>query len=191
MTDVDLTQCVLDGLHKLAHSQDMQYTSMGYWQARMRVEFPMKDGYVALCEQSPDDESRRRIDQVIYHIDPGTLMFTKLVMSEGKRKGAGLEHIKEAESQGLSAALKALIRDILPVVYVVTTMRVQFRAWRVRAGQQWLTPLHGPSTEADTQHYLDILSSAGHEQFSRLVEMVMAAISGHELQPYQPTHWKQ
>lgn len=93
MEGADLTRMVLDGLYRHAMQQDIEYTAVEYWQAHLQYEFPMKDGYAALCEQSPDDDSRSRIGQIVYRIDPSTMVFTKLLMSEGKRRDVGLDQI--------------------------------------------------------------------------------------------------
>ncbi|KAH6614563.1 hypothetical protein B0J18DRAFT_302890 [Chaetomium sp. MPI-SDFR-AT-0129] len=174
MSDIaaDWSDYVLAALYQRAHTQDMEYTACGYWQALMQKNFRLQDGYAVLCEQSPDDDDRTRIDQIIFRLNPDMLL-AKVCMVEGKRRGAGYAHIKEAERQALHGARKAIERDELPVVYAMTHWRTHFRVWKVTPGGGGLEPLDGREAKpGDRDSYLEIATKDGGEVFNHFIELV-------------------
>lgn len=115
------------------------------------------------------------------------MMFKKLLMVEGKRRGAGLALIRDAEQQAMTAAQRALAKDGLTEVFALTTWREMFRAWVVYTVDPKLTPLLGSDTKADKSQYLGIQSSEGRGLFSKLVQMIKYSLSYHTPQPLQPS----
>jgi hypothetical protein len=105
----------------------------------MQNNFRLQDGYVALCEQSPD-EGRTRIDLIVFQLSPETQTLTKLCMVEGKRWGAGgPAPLVEAERQALDGAMKSFEHNSsLHVVYAMTFWRTQFRLWAVHPSEKHL-----------------------------------------------------
>lgn len=138
----------------------------------MQNNFRLQDGYAVLCEQSPDDDERTRIDQIIFRLNPDMLL-AKVCMVEGKRRGAGSVYIQEAERQALHGAQKAIERDRLPVVYAMIHWRTHFRVWMVTPGGGGLVPLDGRYAKAgDRELYLEIATKDGKEVLNQFIELV-------------------
>lgn len=167
----DRTRTVLQALYNRAHAIDMEFTASSYWQARFQADFPMKAGFACLCEQSPDDNDRTRLDQIIYKVNSQSLMLTQLLIVESKRHGSGNEHIRKAEHQALQGSIRALKHNKLPLVYSITTWRTSFRAWVLYRNEQSLTTVDGGSnTFADKTSYQDIEKAADmYQHFISLV----------------------
>ncbi|KAL2159727.1 hypothetical protein VTH06DRAFT_2296 [Thermothelomyces fergusii] len=169
----DLSSSVLSALYQRAHAQDIEYTASGYWQALMQYHFPLREGYAVLCEQSPDDDDRTRIDQIIFHIRPHTRFLVRVCMIEGKRRGAGSAHIVAAEDQARNAARKAIETGTVPRVFALTHWRTHFRVWEYDPEEGILNPRDEGSTEqGDRNSYLEIASEHGAATFNRFVEMI-------------------
>lgn len=67
---------------------DLKFTAYGYWQAVLQYNFLLSEGYAVLYEQSPDEDDRSRIDQIMFRLIPGEPdILMKAYMVEGKRKG--------------------------------------------------------------------------------------------------------
>lgn len=139
----DQTEAVLSALYKRAHQIDMDFTASSYWQARFQVAFPIRDGFACLCEQSPDDNDRTRIDQIIYKVNSSTLILTQIIIIESKRQDQGTSHIKKAEAQLLDECRRASHHGSLHFVYGLTTWRTKFRAWSFNSSEQMLEAIDG------------------------------------------------
>ncbi|KAH6632480.1 hypothetical protein F5144DRAFT_650552, partial [Chaetomium tenue] len=138
----DYTGDVLAVLFNRAHNHDIEFTASAYWQAMMQANFTLRDGYAVLCEQSPDENDRTRIDQIVYRLTPDRLL-GQLCLVEGKRRGVGNAHIIEAEDRALRGARKALEHSGQEFVFAMTHWRTQFRVWQLRAGTEELEPMDG------------------------------------------------
>ncbi|KAJ4307354.1 hypothetical protein N0V88_000738 [Collariella sp. IMI 366227] len=159
----DLTEYVLNGLYKRAHSYDIEFTASGYWQALMQQQFPLWQGYAVLCEQSPDDDARTRIDQIVFRIAPDVPL-TKLCMVEGKRRGVGAKQVLAAEGQVLAGAKKALDREGL-----------DFVLWRLDRGSEGLTPMDNqPPVPGNRDYYLEIALPEHRALFDNFIALVKA-----------------
>lgn len=173
----DLTQAVLLALYRRAHSYDIEFTASGFWQGKLLSAFELKDGYAVLCEQAPDDSDRSRIDQIVYRLTSNGLL-AQLCMVEGKRRGSGSKHIKEAENQARLGALKNLEKTGNDVVYAMTYWLTHFRVWMVTSAGR-LEPMDG-GTDApgDRSSYLDISIPEHSAAFDYFVETIKG--SGQE-----------
>lgn len=168
---VDQTDNVLEALYRRAHQIDMEFTASSYWQAKLQTAFPLRDGFACLCEQSPDDNDRRRIDQIIYRVEPGSLILTKILVVESKRQDQGTAHIKRAEQQLLDGCIRALNHGgpSKPYILGMTTWRTKFRLWRLHSGATSLLGMDGGPGfgglaevgPSNTRWYRDILSDEG------------------------------
>lgn len=165
-------------LYQRALGHDIEFTASAFWQAKLLSEFGLKDGYAVLCEQSPDDNDRSRIDQLVYRLTSDGLL-AQLCLIEGKRRGAGSKHIREAENQALLGALKNLEHTGQKVVHAMTYWSTHFRVWRVRSAVRTLEPMDGGTdTEGDRKSYLDINDSNHSAIFDNFVDVIK--ISGLE-----------
>lgn len=156
----DLTPRVLEALCHRPLGHDIEFTSSG---------FKLEDGFVVLCEQSPDENDWTRIDQIVFCLRPNGLV-AQLCLVEGKRRGAGTKHIAEAEMQAYKGAKKTLDFTGDHIVHVMTSWGICFRTWELKLGGNKLVPLDGGAClEGHRNSYLDIRNPAHNATFNNFV----------------------
>ncbi|EEU36051.1 uncharacterized protein NECHADRAFT_102079 [Fusarium vanettenii 77-13-4] len=145
---------------------DIEYKSSAAWQAYLNRMFPRP--WQLLCEQAPDDESRRRVDFKIILYDQDNDTISPVAIGEVKRPGGS---IREVEKQGLEVAMRAINSHCLSGIYVLTVWGLKFRAWYATSSEQSLMPLFG-SAPRDKNEYIDMTSPSGVFELERTIHLI-------------------
>jgi hypothetical protein len=130
---------------------DIEYKSSRFWQAWLQRAFNDPDIYNLSCEISPDG-SLRRVDMVVERYDAHHHTLSAVLWVEAKRPTGS---VRQVEGQALDAAMRCIKRDGLEFVYVMTTVGLSFRAWKVYDEVPALQPEHGTPVEADRMQYIN------------------------------------
>lgn len=185
---MDQTTHVLEAFYRRAHTgQDQEYTCSAFWQLLCQASFPLRQGFAVVCEQSPDDNVRARVDTVISIVEYTTLNITKILLVESKRRGAGTSHITRCESQAHDGCRLYLSTEGLSQVYALTTYGTEFRLWSYSSR---MDVLEAVSSTGDTgidrgnprDGYLEIKHEMGHNTW----ETFVATIRGIHSTPQPP-----
>jgi hypothetical protein len=185
----DLSEHVIQALYNRALSFDIEFTASAFWQALMQYNFRLEDGYVSLCEQSPDENDRTRLDQIVFQLTANNTL-VKCFMVESKRRGAGSAHLVEAERQARDGAERAINRGDIGAggIFAMTTWRTHFRLWHMGPNaRSWAAADGGPMTKGDRASYLEIGVPENRARFDGFIQRVknpQAAAAG-AAQPWQ------
>ena len=141
-----------------AQSIDLEFAASAFWQTLLQLQFPLL-GYSVIGEQSPDNNSRRRIDvTVFYHEDEDDTTATLLLVEIKRRGHANVNTVEEQAQRGAGIHLESSQAD---VVYVLTTWGTRARVWYVRRAEpDQLQPLFGGAA-GQRRDYVEINSAAG------------------------------
>ncbi|KAM5367181.1 hypothetical protein ACJZ2D_010171 [Fusarium nematophilum] len=161
---------ILRKLYKEA-AQDVKYKSASFWHAWLQRAFNDKDVYHITPGFSPDG-SLKTVDEVVQRYDDDHDTLSAMLWVEFKRPSGS---VRQVEEQALDAAMRCITQDNLGYVYVMTTVRVSFRAWRVdaqdTAGHRVLKPFHGGLADATRSQYINADSNDA-QVLERFVETV-------------------
>ncbi|KAG5742925.1 hypothetical protein H9Q69_001800 [Fusarium xylarioides] len=122
-----------------------------------------------LCEQAPDDDSRKRMDFKIVRYDAGEDTISPVVFVEVKRPGGS---VRDVEEQGFAVAMSAINAYGMTGIYVLTVWGLKFRAWYVTKQSQFLDPLFGYAVQAKKETYLDMTTLTSVLELKKTIKLI-------------------